>query len=75
MSSPDKIVCAFNIPFASSNDGQMEQATHFAHGLIEATLEFALGGVRFAPPLMNHANVVMGHQVLGREGNGLFEMI
>src|ERR1039458_10290999 len=75
MGAPEEVFRAVLIPFAAPNYGQMEQAAHFSHGLIETAPELALGGFRFAPPLVNHADVVMRHQVLWRECDGLFEVI
>ena len=75
MGSPEKVVSTFLIPFAAPNHGEMEQAAHFSHSLIETAPELTLGGFRFTPPLVNHANVVVRHQVLWRECDGLFEFI
>ena len=75
MGSPDKVVRTFLIPLATPNQGEMEKATHFSHGFIETAPELALGGFRFSAALVNHANVVMRHQVLWRQCDGLFEVV
>ena len=73
--TPQKVFCAFPVPIGAPDYGQVENATHFPDGFVEAALELALGGLRFATALVNHADVIMRHQVFGCEGDGLLEVV
>src|SRR5208283_1425123 len=73
--SPQKFFCFGIVALRTTDHRQVEQTAEFVNSFIQAPFEFPASDFGGAFALVNHAQVIVGHHVIGCEGRGEFKVL
>src|SRR5271169_292365 len=73
--SPQKLFCSGIVTLHATDHRQVEQTAEFVNPFVQAPFEFPASDFGRAFALVNHAQVIVGHYVVGSEGRRKFEVL